>query len=152
MVDPMPCPPELHVDGVAGVGEDRADRVRGVTEARSGVGGGDARRQGPFGCGDEGDALRRGRVADGEADGGVRGDAVEHDGEVQSEEVAVLEGVLVGEPVRDRVVDGGADAVAEGASTEGGVVVDVAVRGAGFEDHRLGQSPESSAAGGLHSQ
>ena len=58
--------------------------------------------------------------------GGVRDDSAQGDGEVEREQVAVGERVVVRQPVQHGVVDRRADVVAERPAPEGRRVVDVA--------------------------
>ena len=60
----------------------------------------------PLGGLDHGEALRGPRLADDEADRRVGGDAAEGDGEVEREQVAVGQRVVVGQAVQHGVVDG----------------------------------------------
>ena len=75
---------------------------------------------------DHRDALRGPRVAHDEADGGVGDDPAQGDGEVEGQQVAVGERVVVRQSVQHGVVDGRADVVAERPASEGRRVVDVA--------------------------
>ena len=95
-------------------------------------------RQRALGRVDHRDALRGLRVAHDEADGGVGGDSALGDGEVERQQVAVGERVVVRQPVQHGVVDGRADVVAERPAPERRRVVDVAGQRAGLDDHGLG--------------
>ena len=94
---------------------------------------------------DQRDALRRLRVADDEADGGVGDDSVQGDGEVERQQVAVGERVVVRQPVQHGVVDRRADVVAERPAAEGRRVVDVAGLRAGLDDHAPGPTRSMSS-------
>src|SRR5690606_28271091 len=89
--------------------------------------------------------------------------------EVEAEQVPVAQPVVVRQSVQDRVVDGGAQHLPEGAAAEGRVVVHIAGGRAGLLDaaggqrvqieqvdadvggpRELGQRPGDEAAGGPH--
>ena len=91
---------------------------------------GDAGRESPAGGVDQPQVLVAGR-ADHEADRRVGDPAVDGRCEVEAQQVAVLQPVVVGESVQHGVVDRGADDLAERAGAERRVVVDVAGLGAG---------------------
>ena len=74
-------------------------------------------------------------VADDQGVRRVRDPAVDRRGEVDAEQVAVDQRVVVGESVQHRVVDRGAEHLAERRGPERRVVVDVAGLGAAVLDH-----------------
>ena len=118
-----------------------------VADASAGAGRGDPGGQGALGGADHRDALRRPRVAYDEADGGVGDDPVLGDGEVERQQIAVGERVVVRQPVQHGVVDRGADVVAERAAPEGRLVVDVAGHRSGLDDHGLGPAVDVEQVG-----
>jgi hypothetical protein len=132
---PDAVPAELRVDRVPRRREHGADRVRDVPEPHARSGRGDPVRQRALGRLDQ--RLRAGgsRRADDEADRGVGDDPVQGHGQVQGQQVAVREAVVVRQPVQHRVVDGRADVVPERPAPERGRVVDVAGLRPGGEDH-----------------
>jgi DNA-binding XRE family transcriptional regulator len=117
----------------------RADGVGDVPQADSGPRDVDRGGQGTLGGVDHGHVLVAARpVAHHEADGGVGRDAVQDHRQVQGQQVALDEVLVVRQPVQDGVVDGGADVVAEGAVPEGRCVVHVAGGRARVLDHLAG--------------
>ena len=82
------------------------------------------------------------RRTDDQADRGVRDPAVDGAGEVEAEQVAVAQHVVERQPVQHRVVDRGAQHLAEGHRAEGGVVVDVAGLGPPLADHLVRERVE----------
>ena len=126
---------ELGVDVIAGAAQHGADGVGEVADAGLRTGDRDRGVEGALGRLDEGQARRRLRVAHDEADGRVGDNAVQGHGEVEGEQVAVGEGVVVRQTVEHGVVDRGADVVAERPTAEGRCVVDVARLGSGGDDH-----------------
>ena len=96
---------------------------------------------------DQLDRLRGPALADDEADRGVRGDAVEANGEVEGQQVAVGKPLVARTAVEDGVVDRGAHVVAERAAPEGRGVVDVAGLRTGGRDHLGGPAVEVEQVG-----
>ena len=82
------------------------------------------------------------RRTDDDAERGVGDPAVDAGGEVDAEQVAVLERVVVGESVQDRVVDRRAEHLAERRGAERRVVVDVAGLRALVADHLVRERVE----------
>lgn len=117
---------ELGVDRVARLAKDRSDRMRDVTDARPRSGYGDPRLERALGRPDDREALHGLCLAHHEADGGVRGDPTQGDGDVERQEVAIGQMVSVRQSVEHGVVHGRADVVVERPASEGGRVVDVA--------------------------
>lgn len=100
---------------------DRSDGMGDVSDPVADGGGGDAGVQGLLGGGDE-FQVGGARGAHREADRGVAGPAVEFGSAVDADQVAVAQAVVVGDAVRDGVVDGRADHGGEGDGGEGGLV------------------------------
>lgn len=117
----MPWPPKSAGDAAVGLAGDRADGMGDVADPMPDGGGGDTGVQGLLGGSDEFE-VGGARRADGEADRGVAGPAVEFGSAVDADQVAVAQAVVVGDTVRDSVVDGGADHRGEGGRGEGGLV------------------------------
>ncbi len=138
---PDAVPAELEVDLQSVGAGHRADGVGDVADLVADDGLGDAGLQRPGGRVDEAQVLLA-RRADDEADGRVRHPAVDARGEVEGEQVAVGEHVVVGEPVQDGVVDRRAQDVAERRGAEGRVVVDVAGLRAPLADHPVREGVE----------
>ena len=126
-------PAEVEVDGDAvGIG-DVTDGLRDIAEAVAGLGGTDSGFEaGPRGV-DEALVLFAAVADDGGA-GGIGDPAVDGYGEVEGEQIAVLEHIAVRFAVEDAVVDGQTDDIAEGAGAEGRGVVPVAGLRAGIVD------------------
>ena len=82
------------------------------------------------------------RRTDDDADRRVGDPAVDAAREVEREQVAVAQHVVVGEPVQDRVVDRRAQHLAERRGAERRVVVDVAGLGAAVPDHLVRERVE----------
>ena len=130
-------PAEVEVDGDAvGIG-DVTDGLRDIAEAVAGLGGADSGFEaGPRGV-DEALVLFAAVADDGGA-GGIGDPAVDGYGEVEGEQIAVLEHIAVRFAVEDAVVDGQTDDIAEGAGAEGRGVVPVAGLRAGIVDELPG--------------
>src|SRR4051812_11554700 len=134
---PEPVATELEVDRIAVPGGDRADGGGDVAEAPTGLRGGDRGLEGLLAGADQLPVLLPGR-ADDDGAGGVGDPAVDGDGEVHRQDVAVAQHVVVRQAVQDGVVDRQADDVAEGPAAEGGGVVPVARLGAALPDELTG--------------
>jgi len=134
---PEPVATELEVDRVAVPRGDGADRGRNVTETVARPRGGDGGFEGFLAGSDELDVVL-GRGADDDGECGVGHPAVDAQGEVHAQDIAVAQGVVVRESVQDRVVDRKADDVAERAAAEGRGVVPVAGVGTAFFEHVAG--------------
>ena len=136
-----PVPAELGVDPVAVGPGDRGDGRRDVPDLPAGTGGPDARSERPGRGVDEGQVLVT-RGPDDDAQRGVRDPPVDGAGEVEAQQVAVAEHVVVRQAVEHCVVDRGAQHLAEGARAEARVVVDVAGLRPAVLDHLVGQGVE----------
>ena len=125
---------ELSVDGVPGTGERGSDGGRDISDAMvrgTHADRGAERRT----CGvDEMLVARVSGLPDDEGDRTVGDPPIDGCREVEAEQVPIAQGVVVRQPMQDRVVHGRADHLAEGAPTEGGSVVDVAGAGVAAAD------------------
>ncbi len=129
---------ELHVDRVTGSAEHRADSVGDIADLVARSSRFDSRGQRPFGGVDHRETLGGLVLTHDETDGRVRGDAAEDHGQVQRQQIAVGQRVVVGKAMQHSIVDGGADVVTERTATEGRRVVDVAGRRPGSLDDLFG--------------
>ena len=121
---------ELEVDRVAVFARDVADGVGDVAETVAGLGHVDGGGERFLSALDDAQVFGVRVFADHEADGGIGHPAVHGDGEIEGDEVAVLQAVIVRHTVQHGVVDGGADVVGERAGAEVRSVVNIAGFGA----------------------
>ena len=111
---------ELKVDRIAVFARDIADGIGDITETVAGLGHVDGGGERFFSALDDAQVFGVGIVADHETDGGIGHPAVHGDGEVEGDEVAVLQAVVIWHAVQHGVIDGGADVVANGPVPKSG--------------------------------
>ena len=133
-------PAELEVDAEARSPGHVTDGRRDVAEPVAGLRCCDAGLKRAAGGRDQASLLAR--RPDDDAERGVGDPAIDTRREVDADEVAVLQHVVVGETVQDRVVDRGAQDLAKRRGAERRVVVDVAGLGAALADHLVGELVE----------
>ena len=117
---------EFEVHRVAVFRRHFADRVGDITQTVAGNGFGDARGERLLGGLDETQVTWILVFANHEADGRVTHPAVDADGEVEADQIAVLERVVIRHTVQRRIVDRNADVMGERSRAEVRRVVDVA--------------------------
>ena len=120
---------ELQVDRVAVFACHVADGAGDVAQTIARLSGFDAGRQSLFGALDQAQVVGMLR-ADAEADGGIRDPSVDVDRQIEADQIAVLQVVVVRNAVQHGVVHGRADVVRERTGAEIRRIVDVAGRGA----------------------
>ena len=126
---PHAVPAEVQVDAVAVFVGHLADCSGYVSQTIAGLGLGYTGRQGILGGLDQTKVLGVGIITHHETDGRITDPPVDIDGQVKGKQVTVLEVIVKGNPVQDRVIDREADVVGEGAGAEVWRIIHVAGRG-----------------------
>ena len=101
-----------------------------------------ARQKSSFAGVDEALVLGGGMSAHRQGEGGIGNPTVEAHREVKGEQVALLQGVVVRESVKGCVIDRGAEHLAKGRPTKGGVIIDITTVRSHVFDHLVGESIE----------